>query len=106
MPRPHRENPERFEMLCVGRLAPAKGHHILVEAVARLVREGRTSLRLRLVGDGPARASLERVIRELGMENHVRLEGSLEPGPRARDVSRDGPICAASPVLPKVYLWR
>jgi colanic acid/amylovoran biosynthesis glycosyltransferase len=88
VPRPHRENPERFEMLCVGRLAPAKGHHILLEAVARLVREGRTSLRLRLVGDGPARPSLERAIRELGLENHVLLEGSLNQD-RVREMYRE-----------------
>ena len=93
VPRPHRENPERFEMLCVGRLAPAKGHQILVEAVARLVRQGRTSLRLRLVGDGPARPSLERAIRELGMENHVRLEGSLNQD-RVREMYRETDLFA------------
>ena len=93
VPRPHRENPERFEVLCVGRLAPVKGHQILIEAVARLVRQGRTSLRLRLVGDGPARPSLERAIRDLGMENHVRLEGSLNQD-RVREMYRETDLFA------------
>ena len=93
VPRPHRKNPERFEILCVGRLAPAKGHHILVAALTRLVREGRTSLRLRLVGDGPARPSLERAIRDFGMENHVHLEGSCNQD-RVREMYRETDLFA------------
>ena len=93
VPRPHRENPDRFEMLCVGRLASAKGHHVLIEAVARLVRQGRTSLRLRLVGDGPARPSLERAIRDLGLENHVRLQGSCNQE-RVREMYRETDLFA------------
>ena len=63
-PRPHRSNPARFEILCVGRLAPAKAQHLLVEAVDHLVREGR-NIHLRLVGDGPDRATLEKSIAAL-----------------------------------------
>ncbi len=56
-----------FEILCVGRLTPAKGQHVLIAAVDRLIREGRHVV-LRLVGDGPDRASLEAEARrrELG----------------------------------------
>ncbi len=73
-PRPHRDNPERFEILCVGRLAPAKAQHVLIGAVDRLRRQGRP-LRLRLVGDGPDRPRLEALIAERGLRDHVRLEG-------------------------------
>jgi len=76
VPNPGRKSTERFEVLCVGRLAAAKGHHILLAAVGRLVREGR-SIRLRLVGDGPERPGLERRIAELGLEYNVQLMGSL-----------------------------
>ena len=76
VPRPHRGNSERFEALCVGRLAAAKGHQILLAAIHRLVGEGR-SIRLRLVGDGPERSSLERRIAELGLESNVQLLGAL-----------------------------
>jgi glycosyltransferase involved in cell wall biosynthesis len=75
VPRPHRENSECFEALCVGRLAPAKGHYVLLAAVHRLVQEGR-SIRLRLVGDGPERPRLERRIAELGLDPYVQLMGS------------------------------
>jgi colanic acid/amylovoran biosynthesis glycosyltransferase len=72
--RPARRNPSPFEILCVGRLAPAKGQHILVDALDVLVRQGR-SVRLRLVGDGPDRPSLQRHIDKLGLRNATALEG-------------------------------
>jgi glycosyltransferase involved in cell wall biosynthesis len=76
LPRARRDNPERIELLCVGRLAPAKAQHILLAAIDRLVREGRRSLHLRLVGDGPERGALERVVKERGLEDNVTLEGA------------------------------
>jgi glycosyltransferase involved in cell wall biosynthesis len=92
-PRQHRANPERFEILCVGSLVPAKGYHILLAAVAQLVRQGRTSLRLRLVGEGRARPSLENTIRELALENHVRLEGACNQE-RVREFYRETDLFA------------
>ena len=65
-----------FEVLCVGRLVPAKGQHVLLAALARLVDDGRT-LRLRLVGDGPDRASLERDVEARGLGAHVVFEGAV-----------------------------
>ena len=56
-PRPPQTAPEIFEILCVGRLAPAKGQHILIDALEKLTQEGR-QVRLRLVGSGPDDASL------------------------------------------------
>src|SRR5208337_4190828 len=40
-PQPANSAPEIFEILCVGRLTPAKGQHLLIEAVERLARQGR-----------------------------------------------------------------
>lgn len=54
-----REGNGSIELLSVGRLAPVKGQHILIDAVAELRRRG-CDVRLRLAGDGPDRASLER----------------------------------------------
>jgi len=71
LPREHRDP---FEILCVGRLAPAKAQHVLIGTVDRLRSQGR-SVRLRLVGDGPDRSRLENLIAARGLAAHVRLEG-------------------------------
>ncbi len=71
-----RARPNPFEVLCVGRLAPAKGHHILIRAMERLERGGRI-VRLRLVGDGPERQSLEREVRKLELSDRVIFEGAV-----------------------------
>ncbi len=75
-PRPFRQNPEPFELLCVGRLVPVKGQFVLVEAVKRLVSAGR-QLRLRLIGDGPIRQDLEAMVTEQELREQVIFEGSV-----------------------------
>ena len=75
-PRPFREAPDPFEVICVGRLVPAKGQHVLLAAVARLAVAGRKVL-LRFVGDGPDRASLEEEARTRGLGAAVVFEGSV-----------------------------
>lgn len=75
-PRPFREQPAPFEVICVGRLVPAKGQHILVAAIDRLVKHGR-AVRLRLVGDGPDRPSLEHDVAQRGLTAEVVFEGAV-----------------------------
>lgn len=65
-----------FELLCVGRLTPSKGQHLLIDAVARLLGQGR-HVRLRLVGAGDDRASLEAQVRSQGLADHVLFEGAV-----------------------------
>jgi glycosyltransferase involved in cell wall biosynthesis len=75
-----------FRLLTVGRLSAPKGYPIVIEAVVLLRGRGR-NVRLTLVGDGPERATLEKLIalRELGdcvrlagACNHDRLAGYYE----------------------------
>jgi len=63
-------------ILCVGRLVPAKGQHILIKACARLRDQG-TAFHLCFVGDGPDRASLETMTRNLELSEHVTFTGAL-----------------------------
>jgi len=63
-------------ILCVGRLCPAKGQHILLEACAAMYSQGRT-LKVILVGDGPDRGSLEKLAHKLDMEPYVTFTGAL-----------------------------
>jgi glycosyltransferase involved in cell wall biosynthesis len=62
-PRPFRQQPTVFEILCVGRLVPVKGQHLLITAVEQLLAQG-YSLRLRLVGDGSERQKIEQAIKQ------------------------------------------
>ncbi len=75
-PRPFRAEPHPFEIICVGRLTPAKGQAILLDAMARLRADSR-EVRLRFVGDGPDRATLERIAIERGLGGVVGFEGAV-----------------------------
>jgi glycosyltransferase involved in cell wall biosynthesis len=70
-PRPAADN---RRLVCVGRLAPQKGQHLIIEAVGALRAEG-VELEVVLAGDGPLRGALERRIAELGLGNPVRITG-------------------------------
>jgi glycosyltransferase involved in cell wall biosynthesis len=66
----------KFEILCVGRLVPAKGQHILIRALESVVKHG-GDVRLRFVGDGPDRRSLEDFAERAGVAARVFFEGSV-----------------------------
>ncbi len=76
MPPAARSRGARVELLTVGRLAPVKAQSLLVEAVRRLRDAGRV-VRLRIVGAGPDRSRLERLIAEGSLEGVVELVGPL-----------------------------
>jgi len=91
-PRPFRPVPATFEILCVGRLVPAKGQYVLIAAVKRLVKSI-PNLRLTLVGNGPDREGLARAIAEAGLDRHVVLAGSANQD-RILDYYRQADIFA------------
>jgi colanic acid/amylovoran biosynthesis glycosyltransferase len=106
---PRRESlSDIFEMICVGRLVPAKGQHILVAAMSRLAREGR-KVRLRLVGDGPDRRSLEQQVQANGLTDSVIFEGAVNQD-RIRNLYRATnlfvlPSFLCCPASRKAYPW-
>lgn len=91
-PAPFRADFDVFEVICVGRLVPAKGQRVLIEAVAKLAAEGR-AIRLRLVGNGPDRASLEEAVYSLGSASVVIFEGAVNQD-RIRSLYREAHIFA------------
>jgi colanic acid/amylovoran biosynthesis glycosyltransferase len=91
-PRPFRYNPSPFEIICVGRLAKVKGQDVLIGALDRLVRQRRAVL-LRLVGDGPERATLEKQVAERGLHACVIFEG-WQNVDRVRDCYQQADIFA------------
>jgi glycosyltransferase involved in cell wall biosynthesis len=74
--RPSKPVGEVFELLCVGRLTPAKGQHILLDALVLLIAAGRR-LHLTFVGSGPDRGSLEAQTQRLGLSDAVEFAGAV-----------------------------
>jgi glycosyltransferase involved in cell wall biosynthesis len=66
----------RRDVVFVGRLVEKKGVSVLLDAFAQL-KPAYPELRLTIVGDGPARASLERQALKLGIEGAVEFIGAV-----------------------------
>ena len=58
----------------IGRLYPDKGHRFFLEALAEVLKTGRPVYGV-IVGDGPARHEIARLVVQLNLEKHVRLYG-------------------------------
>lgn len=79
-----REGP--LQVLAVGRFVEKKGFEYLIRAVAHA--GNRLVARVRLIGDGPLRGDLERLARDLGVEDRVAFDGwrsNLEVGEAMRN---------------------
>ena len=60
----------------IGRITEQKGQAILVEAAASLLARGH-DFELVIVGDGPMRSEIERLIDRLGLRGRVRITGFM-----------------------------
>lgn len=77
-------------VLAVGRLHPVKGHDVLIRAMVR-VRQAVPDARLRLIGEGTARAQIEELVRDLGLDACVELLGT-QPAEGVRDRLRQADV--------------
>jgi len=68
--------PQDPRVVCVGRLGPAKGQLLLIEAAAQLAAEG-LKFEIVLAGDGPMRGQIEQLICAKHLDGHVRVTGWL-----------------------------
>src|SRR5690606_14726943 len=66
---------EGLQLLTVGRLVPKKGLDVLLAALARLPHDAKW--RLRIIGDGPQRSSLEALAAELDLQERITFAGWL-----------------------------
>jgi glycosyltransferase involved in cell wall biosynthesis len=80
-------NDTRLKVLLAGRLTEWKGQRLLIEAAARLRRQGREDLLILFAGDDQGRSdytqTLRREIAEAGLEDCVRLVGHCDDMPAA-----------------------
>lgn len=65
---------DRPRLVCVGRLVEQKGQILLIEAAARLKKQG-LNMELVLVGDGPMRKTIEQLIQKHNLKDRVRITG-------------------------------
>lgn len=70
-----RSEREPGRVVTVGRLVPQKGHDTLVRAVGE-ARDRGVFVRLDIVGEGPLQTEIERLVRELKIEDRVHLLGA------------------------------
>lgn len=66
--------PKRYDIIFVGRLAPAKRIDTLLKAVVK-VKEIKKGIKVGIVGDGPLRSSLEDLANRLGITENVEFLG-------------------------------
>ncbi len=69
-PRPRAGKSDRLRLVMLGRLEPRKGIDIALRAVKDVA-----DVELEIVGDGPCRAALEKLARELSLGERVRFTG-------------------------------
>jgi glycosyltransferase involved in cell wall biosynthesis len=67
---------ECIELLCVGRLTPAKGQHLIIEAIEILKREF-SDFHMTFVGGGPDYDSLNNLVVEKELSRYVTFTGPL-----------------------------
>ncbi len=63
-------------LLSVGRLSIEKGFHVAIEAVSRLITEY-PHIRYHIVGGGPEEVHLRQIINKYGIEENVKIFGSV-----------------------------
>ncbi len=77
-------------LLCVARLIERKGLQHLLPALGTLRRDG-YRFELRIVGDGPMRPQLERMVKEEGLAERVRIDGAV-PHEELAEVYREADV--------------
>lgn len=68
---------QQRKLLCIGRLSPAKAQMLLLDAMERLVAEGR-DVALVLAGDGEMRGVIEERVQRAGLGGRVEITGWID----------------------------
>ena len=71
----HRSRAEKVKLLAfIGRLSAEKNPRLIVEAFSDIIKRF-PEMRLLIIGDGPERENLSHLVRERGVEKHVKILG-------------------------------
>lgn len=70
-------NHEKFTIVFCGRLIPLKGADRAVTIVRELLNKGYENIRLEIIGDGPQKTEIERMINRWGLQESITLHKAL-----------------------------
>lgn len=70
------EQDDKFDILCVSRITPRKGIRYLIKALEKFIVE-HPYVHLTIIGDGNEKASLENLVRGLGLSHSVTFKGLI-----------------------------
>ena len=90
------------DLVFMGELRPVKGIDVLIDAIARLNREGR-NVTATLVGDGPDRDALHAQVERLGLASRIRFMPAM-PARQAQTLGRIMVVPSRAESLPYVVL--
>ena len=65
---------QKIVLLTVARLSIEKGHHVAIQAIAKLATDF-PAIEYHLVGDGPERSNIENLISKLKLQDKIKLHG-------------------------------
>jgi len=75
-------------LVSVGNLWPSKGMDLTLRALSLLRKKGTPWLGLTVVGEGPERKNLQKLARELGIDDRVQFKGRLPHEDTLREIAR------------------
>ena len=79
--------PECFNIVHIGYMdSNRKGQDILIDAVRKMVDDGRTNIHVVLIGDGKMRNALEKKVIDLGLEKYIKFVGAINDKSKIRDI--------------------
>lgn len=93
---------EATDLVFLGELRPVKGIDVLVDAIARLKRDGRL-VTVTLVGDGPERAALQAQVERLNLTDAIQFRPAM-PAREAQALGRIMVVPSRAESLPYVVL--
>ena len=94
-PASHTPSAGPLKLACTGRMVSAKGHRILLEALAPIAAAG-IPFTCTLIGDGPERKALEALAAQLGIAANIRFLGAMAHQPTLAEVAKADVFVLAS----------
>lgn len=67
----------KYRLCCTGTINTRKGHLYIIEALHRISKEKLSNIHVDFLGEGPQKVVLEELVKQYGLENHIKFYGSV-----------------------------